>query len=58
MEEAIAVDAYGLGPPIDVWQIFEGGLKNLSEAEKTALAEAANCLREAEIGLLLNKEIL
>jgi 20S proteasome alpha/beta subunit len=58
MEEAIAVDAYGLGPPIDVWQISEAGIKNLSEAEKTMLAEAANRLREAEIGLLLNKEIL
>jgi proteasome beta subunit len=58
MEEAIAVDAYGLGPPIDVWQITETAVKNLSEPEKEALAEAAKKLREAEIGLLLSGEII
>ncbi len=58
MEEAIAVDAYGLGPPIDVWQITETGVKNLSEPEKDELAAAAKKLREAEIGLLLNGEII
>ncbi len=58
MEEAIAVDAYGLGPPIDVWHITGTGIRNLKEDEKEALAAAARKLREAEIGLLLNGEIL
>lgn len=57
MEEAIAVDAYGLGPPIDVWQITAAGIRNLSEAEKEGLRAAAQKLREAEIGLLLNGDI-
>ncbi len=58
MEEAIAVDAYGLGQPIDVWQLSQAGVKNLSEEEITALAEAAGSLREAEIQLLLDREMV
>jgi 20S proteasome alpha/beta subunit len=53
MEEAIAVDAYGLGPPIDLWQITQAGVTNLAEAEVTALAGEARALRDAEIQLLL-----
>lgn len=55
MEEAIAVDAYGLGPPIDVWQISRDGVTNLSEAQIAELAEAARTLREAEVQLLLGE---
>lgn len=58
MEEAIAVDAYGLGPPIDVWQITATGIRNLSEAEKEGLMAAAQKLREAEIRLLLDGKIV
>lgn len=57
MEEAIAVDAYGLGPPIDVWQIGADGVRGLSEEEIALLADAAVKLREAEIGLLLSSDI-
>ncbi len=58
MEEAIAVDAYGLGPPIDVWQIGADGVRSLSEGEIAVLARAAQKLREAEIRLLLDGGIL
>jgi len=54
IEEAIEVGAYGLGPPIDVWQITREGVKNLSENETEALAEAARQLREREIELLVS----
>lgn len=58
MEEAIAVDAYGLGPPIDVWQLAGDGTKNLDEAEIAALAEAAKKVRDDEIHVLLDGDIL
>ncbi len=58
MEEAIAVDAYGLGEPIDVWQITEAGVKNLAPAQIEELAAGADRLREAEIQLLLDGEII
>lgn len=54
MQEAIEVDAYGLGHPIDVWQIDQSGVKNLSDHEIAALGNAASSLREAEIQLLLD----
>jgi len=54
IEETIEVGAYGLGPPIDVWQITLEGVKNLSEAETASLAEAAHALREKEIQLLIS----
>ena len=53
MEETIEVGAYGLGPPIDVWQVSAPGVKNLSGEETAALAAAARALREREIQLLL-----
>lgn len=55
MEEAIAVDAYGLGLPIDLWQISQMGVTNLSDAEISSLAEDARALRDAEIQLLLDE---
>jgi 20S proteasome alpha/beta subunit len=53
IEEAIEVGAYGLGPPIDVWQITEKGLKNLAADELADLAAAAHEVREREIRLLI-----
>jgi len=53
LEEAIAVGAYGLGPPIDIWQISNAGIMRLSESQKAALEDASRALREAEIRLLL-----
>lgn len=50
--EAIEVVAYGLGSPIDVWQITEGGVTNLSEAEVAGLQDTTLALRDEEIGLL------
>jgi hypothetical protein len=52
MEETIEVGAYGLGPPIDVWQITQMGTKNLTHEETGALVAAAQSLREREIALL------
>jgi len=57
MEEAIAVDAYGLGPPIDVWQVGPEGVRSLTEEEIAALAWAAARLREEEIRLLMTGEL-
>uniref|UniRef100_A0A7V4LCS1 Uncharacterized protein n=1 Tax=Desulfobacca acetoxidans TaxID=60893 RepID=A0A7V4LCS1_9BACT len=53
MEEAVSVDAYGLGPPIDVWDVTSRGAINLGEEAIAALAAAAAALREKEINLLL-----
>ena len=52
LEEAIAVGAYGLGAPIDIWKISESGVKQLSDSEKAALEDASRALRQAEIELL------
>ena len=52
LEEAIAVGAYGLGPPIDIWKISNSGVKKLSDSEKAALEDASRALRQAEIELL------
>jgi len=41
MEEAIAIDAYGLCPPIDLWQFRQNGATNPAEEEISDLAEAA-----------------
>lgn len=53
IEEAIAIGAYGLGSPIDVWQLTHQGIKNLQEEEILALQDSARGLRETEIRLLL-----
>lgn len=52
IEEAIEVGAYGLGPPIDVWQISQNGVIQLDDARKAALEDACRALWEAEINLL------
>jgi proteasome beta subunit len=52
IEEAIAVGAYGLGAPIDVWHIQQNGIKQLPKDEIAALEDACRSLREAEIELL------
>lgn len=52
IEETIEVGAYGLGPPIDVWQITQVGIKDLAPEETAALVAAAQSLREREIALL------
>ncbi len=53
IEETIEVGAYGLGTPIDVWQITRAGVKQLAAAELADLAVAAHELREKEIQLLI-----
>jgi proteasome beta subunit len=53
LEEAIAVGAYGLGPPIDIWKISNSGVKQLNESEKAALEDASRTLRQYEIELLI-----
>ncbi len=53
IEETIEVGAYGLGAPIDVWQITRAGVKQLAEEELADLAVAAHDLREREIQLLI-----
>jgi proteasome beta subunit len=55
LEEAIAVGAYGLGPPIDVWKISNSGVKQLNGSEKAALEDASRALREGEIQLLMGE---
>jgi proteasome beta subunit len=53
LEEAITVGAYGLGPPIDLWQINNDGIKQLNDSEKAALEDASRALREAEVRFLI-----
>ena len=53
LEEAIAVGAYGLGPPIDIWKISNSGIKQLNDSEKAALEDASRTLRQCEIELLI-----
>ncbi len=52
IEEAIEVGAYGLGPPIEVWQVLPSGLKALDESQIAVLNDTAGQLRDYEIQLL------
>lgn len=53
VEEAIRVGAYGLGPPIDVWQMStEGGVRHLDARELAGLEDASRAVREQETGIL------
>ncbi|HAY22230.1 hypothetical protein [Desulfobacca acetoxidans] len=54
VEEAIEVGAYGIGGPIDLWQLSAAGVKKLSTAELHNLAAHARKLRKQEIELLQN----
>ena len=56
IDEAIAVGAYGLGGPIDLWQLSAAGVKNLTATELKNLAGQAQRLRKLEIELLLDKK--
>jgi proteasome beta subunit len=56
IEETIAVGAYGLGGPIDLWQITAAGVRNLAGAELKPLAGQAQRLRKLEIELLLDEK--
>ena len=53
IEEVIHVVSVGVGPPIDIWQLMANKIKNLDEAEITALEDASHGLREAELKLFL-----
>lgn len=55
IEEVIEVISYGVGPPIDIWQITKEGVKNLDEREISALEDLSRGLREAEIEIFLRK---
>lgn len=54
--EAIPVASYGLGEPIDIWEAKSDGVKQCSEAERTALEDSARALREAEVSWLASDE--
>lgn len=56
IEEAIEVGAYGLGPPVDIWQVKKDGVSQLDEARLVAINDTATAIREAEIELLTRKE--
>lgn len=49
IEEAIEVGGYGIGPPIDVWQVSGAGVNNLNEEELNNLKNSCGKLRELEI---------
>lgn len=52
IEEAIDVGSYGLGMPINIWNVKPSNVQELSENQLAAVADAATQLREAEIQLL------
>lgn len=52
LEEAISVGAYGIGLPIDVWEINNDGCTQLDTSE---LASYANILRLREKELVRQK---
>jgi len=57
IEEAINVGSYGLGPPIDIWEVGRDGSKQVSQEEIAALEDAARLLRGAEVELLAPKPL-
>ena len=58
IEESIQVGSYGLGGPINMWEITnasgETSIKEASESEIAALEDAARTLREKEVDMLVN----
>ncbi len=55
IEEAIEVGGYGLGPPIDLWEVKSTGVKQVSEQEIAALEDAAHLLRGREVEMLTTR---
>jgi hypothetical protein len=55
IREAIEVGAYGLGHPIDIWEISKAGAKQAPREEVLGLEDAARALREREVELLLGE---
>jgi 20S proteasome alpha/beta subunit len=55
LEESIETGSWGLGYPIDIWNINKDGVKVLSDEEIAALQDASRGLREAEINLFLGR---
>ena len=55
IEETIEVGAYGLGPPIHLWQITSERITILDEKKLAALADMVESLRDGEIQLLLGE---
>lgn len=53
IEEVIDVVSVGVGPPIDIWQLTSNEIKNLNEAEITAMEDTSHGFREAELELFL-----
>lgn len=51
IEEAIQVGAYGLGPPVQMCEISENGVKRIPDAEIAALGDTARLFREKEQSL-------
>jgi len=57
IEEAIRVGAYGLGPPIDVWQMStNGAVKRLDARELAGLEDASRAVREEETRMFQRSE--
>jgi len=52
IEEAIQVGAYGLGFPVDIWQVREQAVQ-LNKQQVLAIQDTVNVLRNAEIQLLM-----
>lgn len=55
IEETIEVGAYGLGPPIDIWEITAQGIENLDDKKISGLEDTSSLLRKAEIKLFLEQ---
>jgi len=49
VEEAIQVASFGLGPPIDIWEITEKGHKKLEPEDIAKLDDVAHTVRQAEL---------
>jgi proteasome beta subunit len=57
LDETIAVGAYGLGYPIDIWHITMNGIRQLSSEEVAALADSTREVREMEVSLITGRGI-
>ncbi len=54
--EVIEVVSVGVGPPIDIWELTKQGVRNSDEAEISALQDACQGLRAAELKLFQEGE--